>query len=178
MTEPQRQTLVNNYYMLKGLYERFGSDIDWINIKRNQNSVADQIVNWGTKTGDFNKGYFSFNALKNVYKAKKFSGVGNEKDHTVKTKTLAFMVWENMAEFNDEDDYIQFMLDNVHILSMTRKENKNGETKSVENPIDRYKTLGINFIYKSKSRIRWNKISSFKEFLSYFDKIPLEEWLL
>lgn len=187
MTEKQRQTQVNNYHMLKGLHNAFGSDPDWILNKRNQNSIADQIINWGTKTGDFNAGHYSLEALKAIYTAKSFGSykdengktqtVKNEKDHTVKTKTLAIMVWDKLGGFNSPDDYINYLLDHVYILNMTRFENKHQDAKNIGNPIDRYKSIGIDFVYKKVKQFKWASIHSFEDMLKYFEMISVEEWL-
>lgn len=178
MTEKQRQTQVNNYFMLKGLYSQFGDDPDWIHVKRNQNTVADQIINWGTKTGDFNNGCYSLRALQNIYDNKTLgTDHKNENDHTVKTKSLAIKVWENVENFDGPEDYISFLLKEIKILTITRSENKHKGSTFIESPTERYKSLGIDFVYKRLRKNNWRSIHSFDDMLKNFEKITLEEWL-
>ena len=188
MTDKQHITQVNNYYMLNGLHEAFGEDPEWIHVKRNQNTVADQIINWGTKTGDFNTGCYSLNALKDIYEARSFYSFKDEngqkqtikieKDHTVKTKTLAVEVWENMDNFSGPEDFISFLLENVYILNMTRAENKHKDAKNISEPIERYRALGIDVVYKKVKNFQWSSIDSFESMLGNFEAIQLEEWLI
>jgi len=188
VTEIHESKTTRCYEMLLGVWMA-NNDKDFLSPdtktgKSNENVIADQIIAPCTWHGSFNKGWYSLEALENMWFEKKGIKVDrevkNQIDHIIKTKQVARMAWDKMqSEIKNADDFISFLEDNIKLCTITKKQNKDMDSRDKENPVDRYKHLGIDFIYVKKSEVKkimWSKIT-FDEFISLFDKHRVEDIL-
>lgn len=172
----QEIRLGNDYDCIKALYNLHKND-GWIDEMVNENFIADRFIYCDTRNGLFFNDHYSYGAIVNLFNKKKNNGLGkNEYDHSKKTKALTREVWEYMSSDPSLEDFKSFLFKHVKVVLITKEENKNPNSRSIDDPVDRYKNAGIDYVYKKIDRIRWSKINSLGDLLTHFEKIKTEEF--
>ncbi|MFW6002602.1 MAG: hypothetical protein ACOCQD_04615 [archaeon] len=172
----QEIRLKNDYDCIKALYQ-IHKDDGWIEEMVNENFIADRFIYCDTRNGLFFNNYYSYNAIVNLFNNKKNNDKRkNEYDHLEKTKILTRRIWKYFSKNPTFEEFKLFLIKNVKIVIITREENKNPESRNIENPIDRYKSMDIDYIYRKTKNIRWNKIEVLEDLLTYFDRVKIKEF--
>lgn len=173
----QEILLKNDYDCIKALYLIHKND-GWINEKVNENFIADRFVYLDTKRGMFFNNHFSYGAIEKCFNSKKGYAVkGIEYDHSEKTKSLTRKIWKLFEDNPTFEDFKNFLINTVRIVLITKEENKDAESRNIDDPIKRYKHLGIDYVYKKTTKkISWCKIHSIDDLLSNYTKIKVEDF--
>lgn len=167
----QIKNLEDDFVCIQALKAKY-DEID----SRLENFIADRFIYLDTKRGKFFDASYSYNALINEYDNHKNGEKNkNEYDHSIKTKSLTRQIWENIDKMTLED-FHAFLESKVKVVLITREENKNKEAQKYEDPIERYKLLGINKIYIRTKKTRWAKVSSFEEYKNNFKEVDVEDF--